>query len=249
MKEDKKTYFGNKLIPEEEKEGRVRTLFTSVAEKYDLMNDLMSFGTHRLWKRFLGTKTGLRPGDTALDVAGGTADLAILMARQVGEDGKVVVYDINIEMLELGREKCIDKGLVKNVQYAQGNAEAISFDDNTFHCATVGFGIRNVTRLENAFGEMKRVVKPGGRVVCLEFSHPKNPLFGKLYDLYSENVIPSIGSVVAGDRDAYVYLHESIKKFPDQERLKAIMEGAGLYNVKYYNLFNGIAALHIGEKI
>jgi demethylmenaquinone methyltransferase/2-methoxy-6-polyprenyl-1,4-benzoquinol methylase len=249
VKEGKKTFFGNKLISEEEKEGRVRELFTSVAGKYDLMNDLMSFGTHRLWKRFLAMNTGLRPGDKALDVAGGTADLAILMASQVGESGEVVVYDINMEMLEVGRKKCIYRGLGKKVQYAQGNAEAIPFEDNTFHCATVGFGIRNVTRPEKAFGEMARVVKPGGRVVCLEFSHPTNRLFARLYNLYSINVIPRIGKVVTKNRDAYVYLHESIRKFPDQEMLKSIMEGVGLYNVRYHNLFNGIAALHIGEKV
>lgn len=249
MKESKKTHFGNELIPEDEKQGRIRELFTSVAGKYDLMNDLMSFGTHRLWKRFLASRTGLRPGDKALDVAGGTADLTILMAHQVGEAGKVVIYDINLEMLEVGRDKCIDKGLVKNIDYVQGDAESIPFDDNTFHCATVGFGIRNVTRIDRAFAEMQRVVKPGGRVVCLEFSHPTSRLFSALYDLYSENVIPRIGGAVAGNHDAYAYLHESIRKFPDQEKLKAIMEGAGLFNVRYHNIFNGIAALHIGDKV
>jgi demethylmenaquinone methyltransferase/2-methoxy-6-polyprenyl-1,4-benzoquinol methylase len=248
MKDDK-THFGNQLIPEDEKKGLVGEVFTSVADRYDLMNDLMSFGTHRIWKRFVALKTNLRPGDLALDVAGGTADLAILSAGQVGEDGRVVVYDINMEMLEKGRDKCIDRGLVKNVLYARGDAEAIPFEDNTFHAVTIGFGIRNVTRLDTALKEMLRVLKPGGRLMCLEFSHPTSALFSKLYDLYSENVLPRLGSVITGNRDAYVYLHESIRKFPDQEEFKRLMEGAGYYGVRYHNLFNGIAALHIGEKI
>jgi demethylmenaquinone methyltransferase/2-methoxy-6-polyprenyl-1,4-benzoquinol methylase len=249
MKESKKTYFGNRLIPEEEKEGKVKELFTSVATKYDLMNDLMSFGTHRLWKRFVASKTELSPGQRVLDVAGGTADLALLMAARVGPDGKVVVYDINRDMLELGRDKCIDRGFVKNMDYVQGDAEVLPFYDNTFHCATIGFGLRNVTHLDTALAEMKRVVKPSGRVMCLDFSHPTNRFFGRVYDLYSKNVIPRIGALVAGNQEAYVYLHESIRKFPDQEKLKAMMENAGLFNVRYHNIFNGIAALHIGEKV
>ncbi len=246
---DKKTFFGYKLVPEEKKQTLVNEVFDSVAERYDLMNDLMSLGTHRLWKRFLIEKTGLKEGQSAIDIAGGTADIAILMARKVGGKGSVVVYDINREMLKIGRRKCIDKGLLKNVSYVQGDAERISFQDNTFYCATVGFGIRNVTHLDRAFSEMARVVKPGGRVVCLEFSEVKNPLFRKLYDLYSFKVIPAIGETVTGNRDAYTYLAESIRKFPNQERLKRIMEDAGLYNVKYYNVFNGIAALHVGTKV
>jgi len=243
------TYFGNKVIPAEEKRERIQEIFTSVADRYDLMNDLMSFGTHRLWKRFVAEKTNLKPGEQAIDVCGGTADIAILMAKRVGERGRVVVYDINLPMLEIGREKCIDRGLLKNVQYVQGNAEDIGFKDNTFHCATVGFGIRNVTYLEKAFNEMKRVVKPGGRVICLEFSHPTSRVFSKLYDIYSFQVIPVIGDMVTGHRDAYTYLPESIRRFPSQEELKRIMEGVGLFKVKYYNLFNGVAAVHIGIKV
>ncbi|MEE9614358.1 MAG: bifunctional demethylmenaquinone methyltransferase/2-methoxy-6-polyprenyl-1,4-benzoquinol methylase UbiE [Thermodesulfobacteriota bacterium] len=245
----KNTHFGNKVVAEEEKEGLVRELFTSVAGRYDLMNDLMSLGTHRLWKRLIVGKTGLRAGETAIDVAGGTADIAMLMKDRVGEGGQVVVYDINREMLALGREKCIDKGLIKNMRYVQGDAESISFEDNTFHCATVGFGIRNVTRLEAAFKEMARVVKPGGRVVCLEFSHLSNPALQKLYDAYSFNVIPMIGEAITGRRSAYDYLVESIRKFPVQEELKEIMEGAGLFRVTYHNFFNGIAAVHVGTKV
>lgn len=246
---EKQTYFGNKLIPEEQKEKKVREVFDSVAEKYDLMNDLMSMGTHRLWKRFVAEKTGLRPGQKAIDVAGGTGDISILMADMVGEAGEVVIYDINHEMLKVGRDKCVDKGYLKNLTYVQGNAEFISFEDNTFHCATVGFGIRNVTHLDAAFKEMTRVVKPGGKVICLEFSHPTSKLFSKLYDMYSVTFIPKIGELITGNKGAYEYLHESIRKFPPQEELKKIMEGAGLFKVKYYNLFNGIAAVHIGSKV
>lgn len=249
MEKKDTTYFGNKIIPAEEKKQRVQDIFSSVADKYDLMNDLMSFGTHRLWKRFVVEKTNLKPGDSAIDVCGGTADIAMLMAKRVGEKGKIVVYDINREMLEIGRDKCIDSGFLKNIRYVQGDAEEIGFEDNTFHCATVGFGIRNVTHLETAFKEMTRVVKPGGRVICLEFSHPTSKVFGKLYDLYSFKVMPEIGELVTGNRGAYTYLPESIRKFPPQEELKKILEDVGLFKVKYYNLFNGIAAVHIGVKV
>ena len=200
------TYFGNKIIPASEKKSMVQGIFTSVADKYDLMNDLMSFGTHRLWKRFVAEKTNLKPGDSAIDVCGGTADIAMLMAKRVGENGRVVVYDINMGMLENGRDKCIDRGFLKNIRCAQGDAEEIGFEDNTFHCATVGFGIRNVTHLDKTFMEMMRVVKPGGRVICLEFSHPTSKFFSKLYDLYSFKVMPEIGNLVTGNRDAYTYL-------------------------------------------
>ena len=246
---EKKTHFGYSLVPEEEKQRRVNQVFHSVAEKYDLMNDLMSLGIHRLWKQEVAKKTGLRPGQSAIDVAGGTADIAILLARLVGTEGRVVVYDINHDMLELGRRKCIDAGIVKGVEFVQGDAECISFPDNTFHCATIGFGIRNVTHIEQALREMHRVIKPGGRVLCLEFSHPQNRLLKGLYDLYSFTVIPLLGEVVTGNRSAYTYLAESIRKFPAQEEFKAMMESAGLKRVRYYNLFNGIAAIHMGVKI
>ncbi|MBI5561042.1 MAG: bifunctional demethylmenaquinone methyltransferase/2-methoxy-6-polyprenyl-1,4-benzoquinol methylase UbiE [Deltaproteobacteria bacterium] len=250
MSEEKKTtHFGYKVIPEEEKKGRIADLFTSVAASYDLMNDLMSLGTHRLWKKYVAEKTGLKQGESALDVAGGTADIALLLAGKVGEGGRVVVYDINRGMLLRGRDKCIDRGFLKNIRFVQGDAENISFEDNTFHCVTIGFGVRNFTHLEKAFREMYRVVKPGGKVVCLEFSHVGNPLLRKLYDLYSFNFIPFAGEKITGDRDAYTYLPESIRKFPKQEELKEIMEGAGLFRVKYHNIFNGIAAVHIGAKV
>ncbi|MBI5643215.1 MAG: bifunctional demethylmenaquinone methyltransferase/2-methoxy-6-polyprenyl-1,4-benzoquinol methylase UbiE [Deltaproteobacteria bacterium] len=246
---EKMTFFGNKLVPEDEKKVRVREVFDSVASKYDLMNDLMSMGTHRIWKRLIAKETGLRPGQSAIDVAGGTADISLLMADRVGEGGNVVVYDINGEMLKVGRDKCIDRGYLKNIRCVQGNAEEISFEDNTFHCATVGFGIRNVTHLDRAFSEMARVVKPGGKVICLEFSHPESKLFSKVYDFYSFSIIPTVGEMITGNRSAYEYLPESIRKFPPQEKLKKIMEEAGLFKVKYYNLFNGIAAVHIGVKV
>lgn len=246
---DKKTFFGYEVVGEDDKKGRVGEVFTSVAKSYDLMNDLMSLGTHRLWKRRVAGKTNLKPGERALDVAGGTGDISMLMADRVGSEGEVVVYDINREMLEVGKERCADKGYIKNLSFVQGDAEDIGFDDNTFHAATIGFGIRNVTHLERALSEMARVVKPGGRVLCLEFSHPKGALFNKLYDVYSFSVMPLIGQVVANDRDAYRYLSESIRKFPTQERLKEMMEGVGLFQVSYENLFNGIAAIHMGVKV
>ncbi len=246
---EKMTFFGNKLVPEEEKQKKVREVFDSVAEKYDLMNDLMSMGTHRFWKRLIARETGLKSGESALDVAGGTADIALLMSDRVGPSGNVVVYDINGEMLKVGKEKSYDRGYLKGVRFVQGNAEEISFEDNAFHCATVGFGIRNVTHLDRAFSEMRRVVKPGGKVICLEFSHPESRLLARLYDLYSFSVIPAVGEIITGNRSAYEYLPESIRKFPTQEKLKKIMEDAGLYKVRYYNLFNGIAAVHIGAKV
>lgn len=240
--------FGNKNVAEDDRQSLVQGVFTSVASRYDLMNDLMSFGTHRLWKRFLLTKTGLKEGGTALDVAGGTADIALLMADKVGKGGNVTVFDINKEMLEEGRKKCIDRGYVSGMDFVQGNAEEIPFEDNSFDVATVGFGIRNVTRIDRAFKEMTRVVKPGGRVICMEFSKPNVKLFEVAYDAYSYNVIPAVGEVVTGDRDAYEYLIESIRKFPAQEKLKEIMTDAGLFNVKYYNILTGVVAIHVGVK-
>ncbi|MBE9531801.1 MAG: class I SAM-dependent methyltransferase, partial [Proteobacteria bacterium] len=198
---------------------------------------------------FVLDKMGLRPGQSAIDVAGGTADLAIGMAKQVGETGKVTLFDINREMLVLGKDKCIDHGLLKNLTYTQGDAEAIPFADSSFHLAVVGFGIRNVTHIDRALSEMARVVKPGGKVFCLEFSTPINEAFAKVYDLYSFKLIPAIGELVTKDRDSYTYLAESIRKFPKQDELKQMMEEAGLFKVKYYNLFGGIAALHMGYKV
>jgi len=245
---ERKTSFGFKEVDEKDRQNLVQDVFTSVANKYDLMNDLMSMGAHRLWKRLLISKTGLKEGGTALDVAGGTADIAILMADKVGKTGHVTVFDINEEMLKEGKKKCVDRGYVKNIDFVQGNAEEIPFDDNTFDVATVGFGIRNVTRIDKAFSEMARVVKPGGKVLCMEFSKPTLKPFEVLYDAYSFGVIPAIGEAVTGDRDSYQYLVESIRKFPPQEELKKIMEGAGLSNVRYYNILTGVVAIHVGLK-
>jgi demethylmenaquinone methyltransferase/2-methoxy-6-polyprenyl-1,4-benzoquinol methylase len=241
--------FGFKEVPAEERQKMVGKVFSNVAGKYDLMNDAMSLGVHRLWKRDFVRKARLRPGMKCLDVAGGTADIAMLMAEEIGEKGKVTVFDINKEMLDVGKDRVIDRGFIGPINFTQGNAEDIPFEDETFDVATVSFGIRNVTRLEKAFKEMTRVVKPGGKVMCLEFSHPTNKVFSKVYDFFSFNLIPEIGNLLAKDRDSYEYLVESIRKFPDQEKLKKILEDCGLYQVKYYNLTNGIAAIHIGHKI
>ena len=249
MTDEGKTYFGNRLILEGEKKPLVNKVFDIVASRYDLMNDLMSLGTHRLWKRFLLRKTRLLAGQSALDLAGGTADIAILLKEKVGEQGSVTVCDINPDMLELGRDKCTDRGYIGNMTFVQGDAEAIPFDDNTFHAVTIGFGIRNVTHLDMALCEMTRVVKPGGRVLCLEFSRPFSAILGALYDAYSFSIIPAIGGAVAGDHAPYVYLAESIRRFPPQEEFKEMLEDAGLNRVRFHNLSGGIAAVHVGVKL
>lgn len=248
-KKEETTSFGYRDVPVEEKKKLVGDVFSNVAGKYDLMNDAMSFGVHRLWKRDFVRKARLRPGMKCLDVAGGTGDIAMLMAREVTDKGKVTIFDINKEMLDVGKERVIDKGFIGPIRFVQGNAEELPFYDDSFDVVTVSFGIRNVTRLEKAFREMMRVVRPGGKVMCLEFSHPTNRLISTLYDFFSFNVIPEIGNVLAKDKDSYRYLVESIRKFPDQESLKRILEACGLYKVKYYNLTNGIAAIHLGYKI
>jgi len=247
--EEKKVSFGFKNVPLEERQKLVGQVFSNVAGNYDMMNDAMSLGIHRLWEREFVLKAKLRKGMKCLDVAGGTGDIAMLMARGVGDKGDVTVFDINKSMLDVGKDRVVDKGFVGPIKFVQGNAEDLPFEDETFDVATVSFGIRNVTRLEKAFKEMTRVVKPGGKVMCLEFSHPTNKLFSQIYDFFSFNIIPEIGNMIAKDRDSYKYLVESIRKFPDQEKLKSILEDCGLYKVKYYNLTNGIAAIHMGYKI
>ena len=248
-REKKTTSFGFKEVPVEERQNLVGEVFSNVAKKYDIMNDAMSLGVHRLWKREFVRKAKLRPGMKCLDVAGGTGDIAMLMAGEVGDGGEVTVFDINKDMLDVGKERVIDKGFVGPIKFVQGNAEDLPFDDDSFDVATVSFGIRNVTRLEKAFREMKRVVRPGGKVMCLEFSHPTNRVFSRIYDFYSFNVIPEIGNIVTKDRDSYQYLVESIRKFPDQEKLKKILEDCGLYRVRYHNLTGGVAAIHLGYKV
>jgi len=238
--------FGYKEVPAAEKAKHVRAVFDSVAGKYDLMNDLMSAGVHRLWKRYLLGQTGLRPGQAALDVAGGTGDLAAGMAEQVGERGLVVLSDINAAMLEVGRKRLLDRGLMRNVRFSLANAECLPFEDESFDCVTIGFGLRNVTDKPAALASMRRVLRPGGRLLVLEFSKPVVPGLKPVYDVYSFSVLPWLGKRVAGDSDSYQYLAESIRKFPDQETLKGMMQDAGLEDCRYHNLSGGIVALHKG---
>ena len=238
--------FGYQEVDAAEKAERVRAVFDSVAGKYDLMNDLMSAGVHRLWKRYALSQTGLRPGQAALDVAGGTGDLAAGMARQVGEHGLVVLSDINAAMLEVGRDRLLDRGLMRNVRFSLANAEVLPFADESFDCVTIGFGLRNVTDKPAALASMRRVLRPGGRLLVLEFSKPVVPGLKPIYDVYSFSVLPWLGKRVAGDSDSYQYLAESIRKFPDQDTLKGMMQDAGLEDCSYHNLTGGIVALHKG---
>jgi len=238
--------FGYKEVPAAEKAKHVRAVFDSVADKYDLMNDLMSVGVHRLWKRYTLGQTGLRTGQAALDVAGGTGDLAAGMAEQVGERGLVVLSDINAAMLEVGRKRLLDRGLMRNVRFSLANAECLPFEDESFDCVTIGFGLRNVTDKPAALASMRRVLRPGGRLLVLEFSKPVVPGLKPVYDVYSFSVLPWLGKRVAGDSDSYQYLAESIRKFPDQETLKGMMQDAGLEDCRYHNLSGGIVALHKG---
>ncbi len=243
------TDFGYQEVPLAEKAQRVRAVFESVAGNYDLMNDLMSGGAHRLWKRFTLSQTGLRPGHRALDVAGGTGDLAAGMAAQVGDSGLVVLTDINAAMLSEGRDALTDRGLVGNVRCSLANAERLPFPDASFDCVTIGFGLRNVTDKQAALQSMARVLKPGGQLLILEFSHPTAPGLKPIYDAYSFSVLPWLGKVVAKDEASYRYLAESIRRFPNQDSLLGMMQSAGLENCRYHNLSGGIVALHRGYKL
>ncbi|MGJ8525284.1 Ubiquinone/menaquinone biosynthesis C-methyltransferase UbiE [Halomonadaceae bacterium LMG 33818] len=243
------THFGFQDVPVEEKAGRVADVFHSVAKRYDVMNDLMSFGIHRLWKRITLERSGVRKGNKVLDIAGGTGDLTRQFVKRVGDSGKVVLADINASMLNVGRDKLIDAGIGHEVEYVQANAEALPFDDNTFDCITIAFGLRNVTDKDKALRSMTRVLKPGGRLLVLEFSKPTNSVLEKVYDQYSFQVLPRVGQLVANDADSYRYLAESIRMHPDQETLKAMMEEAGLDRVEYTNMTGGIVALHRGVKL
>ena len=242
------THFGFKTVSETEKEHLVADVFHSVADKYDLMNDLMSFGIHRLWKRFTIDCAGVRPGQKILDLAGGTGDLTAKFSRLTGENGEVVLADINDSMLKVGREKLRNRGLVNNIRYVQANAENLPFPDNHFDLNTIGFGLRNVTHKEQALASMYRALKPGGRLLVLEFSKPTNVVMSKLYDFYSFQVLPKMGQLIAKDSDSYQYLAESIRMHPDQETLKSMMESVGFEQVTYHNLTQGIVALHRGFK-
>lgn len=241
--------FGFEDIPLKDKVRRVRGVFDSVADRYDLMNDLMSGGAHRLWKQFTLSLTGLKSGGRALDIAGGTGDLAAGLARQVGRTGLVVLADINARMLEHGRDRLIDRALTAAPVYAQADAERLPFADSTFDCITIGFGLRNVTDKAAALASMRRVLKPGGQLMVLEFSTPVLPMLSRLYDAYSFNVLPWLGRVVAGDADSYRYLAESIRRHPDQQTLLEMMRTAGLEECRYHNLMGGVVALHRGYRI
>ncbi|WP_395167452.1 bifunctional demethylmenaquinone methyltransferase/2-methoxy-6-polyprenyl-1,4-benzoquinol methylase UbiE [Francisella salimarina] len=247
-KENKTTDFGFTEVPWEEKQKKVAGVFHSVAAKYDLMNDLMSFGIHRIWKKQTIAKTGIRKGDRVLDLAGGTGDLAYKFCQMVGSQGKVVLSDINSSMLEVGKEKLTNKGCVGNIEYVQANAESLPFPDNYFDCITISFGLRNVTDKAKALASMCRVLKPGGRLLVLEFSKPIVPMLSKVYDEYSFKALPFLGKIITQDAESYKYLAESIRKHPDQETLKQMMYDAGFDNVEYHNMTGGIVALHIGYK-
>ena len=246
---DNTTHFGYKDVPTEEKQAMVADVFHSVAAKYDVMNDLMSFGVHRLWKRFTIDMSGVRPGNKVLDLAGGTGDLTKKFSKIVGPSGKVVLADINSSMLEVGRERLTNQGYVGNIEYVQANAQYLPFEDNTFDAITIAFGLRNVTDKDEALRSMFRVLKPGGRLLVLEFSQTKNPLLKKAYDLYSFTALPFMGKLVTNDSESYKYLAESIRMHPDQETLKGMMEEAGFNRVSYHNMTGGMVALHRGIKV
>lgn len=248
MSMENKTHFGFKQVDAEQKASMVRGVFDSVASKYDVMNDVMSFGVHRVWKALAIAQSGVRPGQQVLDLAGGTGDLTIKLAKKVGKTGKVVLSDINQSMLDQGRDRLIDAGIVGNVDIVQADAEQLPFEDNRFNLVTMAFGLRNVTRKENALKEIHRVLKPGGRVLVLEFSKPIIDPLSKAYDLYSFKVLPTMGKLVANDAESYQYLAESIRMHPDQETLAEMMREAGLENVSYQNMTGGIVALHKGFK-
>ncbi|QYJ82013.1 MULTISPECIES: bifunctional demethylmenaquinone methyltransferase/2-methoxy-6-polyprenyl-1,4-benzoquinol methylase UbiE [Shewanella] len=242
------THFGYKTVDAEKKADLVADVFHSVAAKYDIMNDVMSFGIHRLWKRFTIESAGARPGMKVLDLAGGTGDLTAKFSHIVGNTGQVTLADINDSMLKVGREKLRNRGVVGNVNYVQANAEALPFPDNHFDIITIAFGLRNVTDKDAAIRSMLRVLKPGGKLLILEFSKPQHDLMRKVYDLYSFKVLPKMGDIITQDAGSYEYLAESIRMHPDQETLKGMMIDAGFEQVEYTNMTDGIVALHKGYK-
>ena len=243
-----RTHFGFREVPADAKRGLVGEVFRSVAGRYDLMNDLMSLGIHRAWKQFALGQSGVRAGSRVLDVAGGTGDITARFAARVGATGQVVLSDINDAMLAIGRERLADRGIAGNVEFVRADAENLPFPEHHFDCVGIAFGLRNVTHIDRALASMYRVLKPGGRLLVLEFSHPVAAL-KPVYDAYSFNVLPWLGRVVAGDEASYRYLVESIRRHPNQEQLKEMMHAAGYERVQYYNLTGGIVALHVGFKI
>ncbi len=248
-RQSEETHFGYRKVATEEKADLVRGVFDSVASRYDLMNDLMSMGVHRLWRRFTVDLSGVRAGQRVLDLASGTGDLADRFAGLVGPEGLVVMSDINANMLITGRDRMADRGHAGNLAYAQINAEALPFPDNSFDCITIGFGLRNVTDKQKALNAMFQALRPGGRTLVLEFSKPVIKPLEKIYDLYSFSLLPKIGKLVTRDEDSYRYLAESIRMHPDQETLREMMEQAGFENCDYHNLTGGIVAVHRGFKL
>ena len=246
LKKDGITHFGYQEVAVEDKTRLVNGVFESVADKYDLMNDLMSLGVHRLWKRHFIAISGIQPGQRVLDLAGGTGDIAALMSKQVGAHGRVVLSDINAAMLAVGRRRMEDRGLVGNIEYSLANAEQLPFADAEFDAVTIAFGPRNVTDQPAALKEMLRVLKPGGRAMILEFSSVEFAGLKKIYDTYSFGILPRLGKIIADDEDSYRYLAESIRKHPDQEKLAGMLEDAGFSNVTYRNMTGGIVAIHSG---
>ena len=245
---DDTTDFGFERVKTAEKAGRVREVFDSVAAQYDLMNDLMSGGLHRLWKRFTIELSAVRSGQTVLDIAGGTGDLAAKFSKLVGTEGKVILADINAAMLSVGRDRLIDKGALSNIDVVQADAQFLPFEDNSIDCITIAFGLRNVTDKARALQSMHRVLKPGGRVLVLEFSKPTSPLLSKVYDAYSFSALPVMGKLITDDADSYRYLAESIRKHPDQESLLEMVEDAGFVDCRFHNMTGGIVAVHRGIK-
>jgi len=248
MTDKRTTHFGYREVETDQKAGLVANVFHSVASRYDLMNDLMSGGVHRIWKRFTIEVSGVRRGQRVLDIAGGTGDLAAKFSKLVGPEGEVVLADINESMLNVGRDRLTDRGVCGNIEYVQADAQYLPFPDNHFDVITIAFGLRNVTDKDLALRSMLRVLKPGGRLLVLEFSKPRSELFSKVYDTYSFQVIPRVGKLVTGDADSYRYLAESIRVHPDQETLKQMMIDAGFVNCEYFDLTGGVVALHKGIK-
>ncbi len=248
MSKNESTDFGFKSVSKNEKSSLVSKVFDSVASRYDLMNDLMSIGIHRIWKRLTIELSGVRQGNFVLDIAGGTGDLAVRFAELVGPHGKVILADINESMLRVGRDKLIDSGRHQNVNFIQTDAQQLPFPDNTFECITIAFGLRNVTDKEAALTSMYRALKPGGRLLILEFSKPENELLNKAYDAYSFHILPLLGKLVARDSDSYRYLAESIRMHPDQQTLQELIESVGFSDCCYYNMSGGIVAVHQGVR-
>lgn len=248
MNDQNKTHFGYQQVDTDKKQGMVADVFHSVASQYDLMNDLMSAGVHRIWKRFTIEVSAVRQGHKVLDIAGGTGDLAEKFHSLVGDEGHVILADINESMLTMGRDRLTDAGVCGHIDYVQANAEDLPFESDSFDCVTISFGLRNVTDKDAALRSMLRVLKPGGKLLILEFSKPKNELMSKAYDAYSFSILPALGKLITNDSDSYRYLAESIRKHPDQETLKDMVYDAGFENVEYHDMTGGVVALHTGVK-